>query len=172
MKLQLPEQPVTVVWSCGDADVSVRVRPLSLGFARRFKERGVVPPTPPKTVSRDSAGRVLRDGNGDVVTVADEGDAAYQAAVERYHERLAVLMVAESAGEDLGLETPRPTGDSGWLEYADAVSDEFGAAGLTTGDLIRLCQAACEASRLGSDDLDRSADAFFGVAAAGRSSPD
>lgn len=171
MKLHLPEQPVTVVWSCGDTDVSVRVRPLSLGFARRFKERGVVPPTPPRTVSRDSGGRVLRDGNGEPVTVVDTADAAYQAAVERYHERLAVLMVAESVGEELGLEAVVPTGHAGWDGYADAVADELAAAGFTSGDLVRLCQAVCEASRLGSSDLQRAADDFFTDAAAGRSSP-
>lgn len=172
MNVRLDGDPVFVSWSRGKTNVSVRVRPLALGFSRRFKERGLIPPTPPKSVARDSAGRAVRDGHGDPVLIADAADAGYQAAVERYHERLAVLMVAEAAGAELGLEAAPPSSDVGWLEYADAVAAEMREAGFTTGDLVRLCEAVCEASRLGSRDLHAAADSFFLEGSSDRSSRD
>lgn len=167
MRVQIERDPVNVL--IGGA--SVEVQPLALGFQRRLKERGIVCPAAPKTVARDSAGRALRDGRGEPVLLADESAATYQAAVERYHERVAVLMVAEGLSDDDCFETPCPTGDEGWDVYADSVVEEMSAAGWTTGDLVRLCDAVCRVSRLTESDVSEAASDFFLTADGARSSP-
>lgn len=155
----------------GDEGTRVRLRPLALGFQRRMKERGVVPPCPPRTVVRDSHGRAIKDERGQAVLMVDEAEPGYLAAVEEYHERLAVLMIAESI-EGVTFTAERPTDDAGWSAYADAVAAELAAAGLTAGDFVRLCRGVCEASRMSEGSLDVAADAFFSSAGTGRSSPD
>src|SRR5690606_28098526 len=51
------------------------IRPLPLGFHRRLREQGLIVPTPPVKVARDSAGRPLRDESNLAVTSSDLHDA-------------------------------------------------------------------------------------------------
>jgi hypothetical protein len=148
------------------------MQPLRLGFSRTLRERGVAPPEPPLRVARDSSGRPLRDERGQAVMVAAEADSDYLRQLELYHQRVAVLAVAESLEGDaeVSFETPRPEGQgqgqgqeqahSGWIEYADALYDEMERAGFTAGDLVHLCTQACRLSNLAGDHLRDSARGF------------
>jgi len=89
------------------------VQPLPLGFHRRLGLFGLVPPQPPVRVARDAGGAPLRDVQGHAVTLRDESDPAYLAAVELYHQRVAVLAVAEALKGDPDVEfVSRPPGES------------------------------------------------------------
>ena len=88
-------QRVSLVRGDGST-LSLLVRPLPLGFHRRLRSMGLVPPQPPVRVARDAGGSPLRDAQGHAVTLRDESDASYLAAVELYHQRVAVLAVARS----------------------------------------------------------------------------
>ena len=135
------------------------VRPLPLGFHRRLRSFGLVPPQPPVRVAREAGGSPLRDAQGHAVTLRDESDAAYLAAVELYHQRVAVLAVAESLKSDPEVEfVSRPPGESvseasAWTGYADALFAELEAAGFTAGDLTQLCGLICRMSRLLDEHL-------------------
>jgi hypothetical protein len=119
-------------------------------------------------VARDAGGTPLRDGQGQVVTLRDDGDAAYVAAVEVYHQRVAVLAVAEAlkADPDVEFATRAPVDGVGagdvatWCLYADALFAELEAAGFTAGDLTQLCGFICRMSRMLDDHL-RSARGNF-----------
>jgi hypothetical protein len=135
------------------------VRPLPLGFHRRLRSFGLVPPQPPVRVAREAGGSPLRDAHGHAVTLRDESDAAYLAAVELYHQRVAVLAVAESLNGDPDVEfASRPPEESvsdasAWTGYADALFAELESAGFTAGDLTQLCGLICRMSRLLDEHL-------------------
>ncbi|MEX0715322.1 MAG: hypothetical protein WD066_01980 [Planctomycetaceae bacterium] len=131
------------------------LRPLPLGYHARLRERGIAPPAPPTRVARDSQGRPIRDERTMAILVADENDPAHLAAVEQYHQRVAVLVVAEALGADprIEFETAAPRDDRGWAEYADALYAELADAGFSDGDLVRLCGEVCRMSNLLDDHL-------------------
>ena len=161
MNLTLSSPCVTVTLSRPDGDVSVTLRPLPIGFHRRLKEQGVVPPTPPRVAARDSAGRVLRDDDGRPVLVADDSAAPHLAAVDRYQERLAALMIAAALGGEVQVETPQPAEDGDWPAFADAVLAELSEAGVTPGEVARLVRGVCEASGLIDRHIAAEGDALF-----------
>lgn len=149
--------------------LALTLRPLPLGFQRRLRERGIVPPQPPVRVARESNGQPVRDASGCAMTLRDESDAGFAAAVELYHQRVAVLAIAESLKSDsrVEFEVQEPAGDGGaWTAYADALFVELEQAGFTSGDLLHLCSAICRMSRLLDDDLRRSRGNFSPGAAA------
>jgi hypothetical protein len=135
------------------------IRPLPLGFHRRLRSLGLVPPQPPVRVARDAGGSPLRDAQGHAVTLRDESDAAYLAAVELYHQRVAVLAIVESlkGDPDVAFTSQAPgesAGDvSAWTSYADTLFAELEAAGFTAGDLTQLCGLICRMSRLLDEHL-------------------
>ena len=137
------------------------MRPLPLSFHRRLRDRGLIPPQPPTRIARDSQGKPIRDEAGLAVTLADERDPQFLTALEFYHQRIAVLAVAESLSADpnITFETTPPAStatsvqDTAWATYADALYAELEQAGFTSGDLIRLCSAACRLSNLIDDHL-------------------
>lgn len=143
--------------------------PLPLGFHRRLRDLGVVAPQAPVKVARESSGKPLRDGNGLAVMMADERDLAYRSELELYHQRVAVLAVAEALRDDPDVTfdavPPERTAEKGissaWLDYADAVYDELGQAGFTDGDLIRLCDEVCRLSNLLDRHLAAARQNFF-----------
>jgi len=144
----------------GDGSVlPLLVRPLPLGFHRRLRTLGLVPPQPPVRVARDVGGSPLRDAQGHAVMLKDESDATYLAAVELYHQRVAVLAVAEALGNDPDIEwnaQPPAQGvieSAAWTGYADALFAELEAAGFTAGDLTHLCGLICRLSRLLDEHL-------------------
>ena len=159
LSLEVPTVDVCV------GGVSVSLRPLPLGFHRRLKERGVVPPVPKRTAARDSAGRVLRDADGRPVLTEDAADAGHLAAVDRYQERLAALMLAESLGGGVSFETPPPGEAGDWNAYADRLLEELSEAGVTPGDLATLCRGVCEASRLIEPAVKAAGERLFPAAA-------
>lgn len=144
--IQLPRQDGT--------HLSLTLRPLPLGFYRRLRDRGLLPPIPPVRVARDTQGRPLRDAKGQVLTLPDEQDDTYRTAVERYHQRVAILAIAESltADPDVTLDTEPPAADDAspetWAAYADQLHDELEAFGLTVGDLLTLTHEVCRISGL------------------------
>lgn len=137
------------------------VRPLPLGFHRRLRSMGLVPPQPPVRVARDAGGAPLRDAQGHAVRLRDDGDPAYLAAAELYHQRVAVLAVAEALQGDPDVEfASRPPVEMGnssesnaWTGYADALYAELEQAGFTAGDLTQLCGFVCRMSRLLDEHL-------------------
>ncbi len=148
------------------------IRPLPLGFHRRLRSVGLVPPQPPVRVARDAGGSPLRDAQGHAVTLRDEGDAAYLAAVELYHQRVAVLAVAEALQGDPDVElASRPpvessTEPTAWTGYADGLFAELEAAGFTAGDLTQLCGLICRMSRLLDEHLRETRGNFSQAGAA------
>ena len=139
----------------GSEPLLLTLRPLPLGFHRRLRERGIVSPLPPTRVARDSAGKPIRDSQGLAVLVADESDADYREQRERYHQRVAVLMVAEALQADATIEFDRRPSESetDWHHYADDLYREFEQAGFSAGDLIYLCEEVCRLSNLLDDHL-------------------
>lgn len=139
--------------------LSLLMQPLPLGFQRRLRSAGLVPPQPPCRIARDSSGAPLRDGQGQAVTLRDESDAAWMAALEQYHQRIAVLAVAESLKCDADVEfRSRPpaagsTEPAAWAAYADALFEELEEAGFSAGELTQLCGFVCRLSRLLDDHL-------------------
>lgn len=151
----------------GGESVALAMQPLPLGFQRTLAEHGIVPPCPPVRIARDHAGRPLRDDAGTAITIADDQDADYRKTLELYHQRVAVLAVAESLAGDPNVEfgVERPQGASRWDVYADALYVGMEEAGLTAGDLVQLCGFACRLSNLSGEHL-KEAGANFSQAAA------
>ena len=157
----------------------VSVAPLPLGFHRRWLERGLVPPSPPRQLVRDSRGQAVRDDRGLAVLQEQPADGRFLAAKAAYEERLAAVMIAETvtgidAIEAVGdLESIRSVGDdpSGAAAYADAVLAALAGAGLTTGDFAALCRAIGQASGLLAAAHEDAADALFPSPAATAASP-
>jgi hypothetical protein len=154
--------------------LSLLVQPLPLGFHRRLRAFGLVSPQPPVRVARDAGGSPLRDAQGHAVTMRDDGDGAYLAAVELYHQRVAVLAVAEALKGDTDVEfMSRPpavgleaSDATAWLNYADALFTELELAGFTAGDLTQLCGFICRMSRLLDEHLRESRENFSSGAGA------
>lgn len=142
--------------ACGDP-LPMRLRPLSLGFHQRLRSRGIQPPQAPIRIARDSVGKPLRDAHGLVLTLEDERQPEHVAELERYHQRVAVLAVAEAIAEDPHLcfdsSPPADNAASSWQGYADALFAEMEGAGFTAGDLVLLCREICRMSNLIEDDL-------------------
>jgi hypothetical protein len=150
--------------------ITLTMQPLSLGFHRRLRSRGLVPPQAPRKVARDSAGKPLRDESGLAVMTSDLGDADYLNEVDLYHQRVAVLAIVESLQSDphISFTTSAPcTNDlPAWIRYADALFDEMEAAGLTAGDLALLSNWTCRLSNLIESDLQKATTNFSSVAPA------
>lgn len=133
--------------------------PLPLGFQRRLRTQGIVRPLAPLVVVRDSSGKPMRDSAGLAVMRSNDQDAVFLAELELYHQRVAVLAIAEAlrSDPDVRFEHTPPGSDpmqaSDWAEYADALHEELAAAGFTDGDLIRLCDEICRQSNLVEDHL-------------------
>jgi hypothetical protein len=149
--------------------LALTLQPLPLGFHRRLRSCGVVPPQPPVRVARESGGQPLRDGNGHALTLRDETDPAHLAALELYHQRVAVLAVAESLKADGSVQfdarEPAATDGTAWAAYADAIFAELERAGFTAGDLAHLCSYVSRMSRLIDDDLRKARGNFSSEAA-------
>jgi hypothetical protein len=144
--------------------LALTLQPLPLGFHRRLRTHGIVPPQPPIRVARDANGQPLRDASGQAATLRDVNDETYLTALEQHHQRVAVLAVVEALGADESVEftAQRPAGASdSWSGYADALFAELEAAGITAGELVQLCSSVCRMSRLMDDDLRASRGRFF-----------
>jgi hypothetical protein len=162
----------------GGTDWTFTIQPLPLGFHRRLRTRGVTPPSPPTRVARDSAGKALRDEQGQAVLAGDVQDAEYLADLELYHQRVAVLAVEEALRADAavtfaarrpdeGAAThPRGESRSPWCVYADALYQELEEAGFTAGDLVLLCQEVCRLSNLTGEHLQKARGSFSSGAGA------
>jgi hypothetical protein len=160
-----PPQPFTLPRPDGSV-LTFRLEPLSLGFQRRLREHGLLPPFPPVRVQRDSSGKLLRDDHGQPLTTPNPQDPAYQRESELYHQRVAVPAIAEALRSDpqFALETPPPRATEDWPAYADALFDEMERAGLTAGDLVLLCDAVCRLSNLLDRPLAAAHNRFFSPA--------
>lgn len=134
-----------------------RLSPLPLGFQRKLRKRGLVQPTPPVKILRDSTGKPLRDANGLALTHTDSADGKFQEELEQYHQRVAVLAVVEALRNEsqVTFDALAPSADdvseSVWIQYADAVFEELERSGMTIGDLISFCNEVCRMSNM----LDR-----------------
>lgn len=142
---------------------SLVLQPLRLGFPQLLKERGLHIPTAPVTLVRDSQGRPIRDADGQAVTHRNEQDGDHVLAVERYHQRLATLMVWEAlqADEAIEFDTAPPAEEGDWLAFADEILNELIQAGFTAGDLIWLCEQVAVLSNLAGEHLRQARGHFF-----------
>ncbi|QDU41038.1 hypothetical protein Mal4_54030 [Maioricimonas rarisocia] len=149
----------TITLPRGDGStLNLTIQPLSLGFHRRLRERGIVAPAPPRRVARDAAGRPIRDESGLAVMLADDHDPQFLAEIEQYHQRVALLAIPEALAADpqVRFEAQAPSSDAAaaaWMRYADDLNAELEAAGFTTGDLVRLCTEICRLSNLLDEQL-------------------
>ena len=141
----------------------MEIRPLPLSLQRAWRERGILQPTAPTKVSRDSQGRVLRDGDGLAVLQRDESAAEYLLEMEKYHQRVAVLVVWECLRGDVRyeFETPVPSSRESWVSFADAFHEELEQAGWSSGDVIWFCDRVAELSHLAGDHVQESRAGFF-----------
>lgn len=150
--------------------LTLTMQPLSLGFHRRLRGRGLVLPSAPHKVARDSSGKPLRDDSGLAVMTADASDADYLNELDLYHQRVAVLAIVESLQSDpqVKFATAPPTANDphAWIRYADAIFDEMEAAGLTAGDLAHLSNWTCRLSNLIEGDLHKATANFSSAAPA------
>lgn len=135
---------------------------LPLGFSRRLRGLGVVPPVAPLKVARDAQGKPLRHADGLAVVSADEQEPGYRAALEEYHQRVSVLAIVEALKGDPNVvfETV-PGSPPDWCAYTDGVFAEMEQAGWTAGDLAWLCGEVCRLSHLGEQSLAESERLFF-----------
>ncbi|MCA8997247.1 MAG: hypothetical protein KDA36_09280 [Planctomycetaceae bacterium] len=136
----------------------LRLSPLPLGFHQQLRRRGIHPPSAPVKIARDSNGKILRDSSGHAITQSEYSNPDYLSDIELYHQRVAVLSIVESLRNDdqLTFETPVPSTDANWPHFADAIFAEMEAAGLSTGDLIRICNEVCRISNLIDSHLQES----------------
>ena len=148
----------------GGEPITLSMQPLSLGFHRRLRGRGVVPPQSPRKVARDSAGKPLRDESGLAVMTSDDRDPDYLNQLDLYHQRVAVLAIVESLRSDshVSFETQPPASSDAeaWTRYADALFNEMEVAGLTAGDLALLSNWTCRLSNLIEGDMQRASANF------------
>jgi hypothetical protein len=137
------------------SSLMLTIQPISLGFHRRLRDRHIVPPASPTRIARDSSGKPIRDAQGLATLVADEFDQTFLDAVERYHQRVAVLLVVEALAADPNVEfdVKPPVSSDGWNDYADRLYDEFERSGWSAGDLIRMCGEVCRLSNLTDEHL-------------------
>jgi len=147
--------------------LTLTLQPLSLGFHRRLRSRGILPPQAPRKIARDSAGKPLRDELGLAVMTTDDRHPDYLNELDLYHQRVAVLAIVESLQADpqVTFDTSVPTSSDtiAWTQYADAIFDEMEAAGLTAGDLAHLSNWTCRLSNLIEGDLQRATANFSSV---------
>jgi len=147
--------------------LTLTLQPLSLGFHRRLRSRGILPPQAPRKIARDSAGKPLRDELGLAVMTSDDRHADYLNELDLYHQRVAVLAIVESLRADphVTFNTSPPTSSDtiAWTQYADAIFDEMEEAGLTAGDLAHLSNWTCRLSNLIEGDLQRATANFSSV---------
>lgn len=155
------------------SSLMLSLRPLSLGFHRRLRSRGILMPTAPTRVARDANGRPMRDERGMAVLTGDDTDERYRAELETYHQRVAVLAVAEALHADstIEFETAAPAADGDWRQYADDLYGELERSGWTAGDLVWLCHEVCRLSNLVGDDLAESQRNFLSERRGERASP-
>lgn len=150
--------------------LTLTMQPLSLGFHRRLRGRGLVPPQAPRKVARDSTGKPLRDESGLAVITVDACDTDYLNQLDLYHQRVAVLAIVESLQSDANVKfaapAPASSDPQAWFRYADAIFDEMEAAGLTAGDLAHLSNWTCRLSNLIDCDLQRASANFSSEAPA------
>ena len=148
----------------GSEPITLSMQPLSLGFHRRLRGRGVVPPQSPRKVARDSAGKPLRDESGLAVMTTDDRDADFLNQLDLYHQRVAVLAIVESLTADPQITftalPPTTNAPEAWTRYADSLFDEMEAAGLTAGDLALLSNWTCRLSNLIESDIQQATANF------------
>lgn len=144
------------------SSLCLTLSPLPLGFHSRLRREGVVRPLPLSRVARDSSGQPLRDRQGMALFTADENDPDYLDELERYHQRVAVLVLVESlrADPNVEFETRPPQAAGRWCEYADRLYGELEEAGWTAGDLTRLCDEIARLSNLVTDHVEERAGNF------------
>ena len=144
----------------------LQLRPLPLGFHQRLRDQGLQVPIPPTKIARDSAGRPIRDAQGNATTISDSSNPEFLQHYELYHQRVAVLSVVEALASDpnVTFNAQPPNGSSPvpehWHRFADEVFAELEHSGFTAGDLILLCQEICRISNLLDDHL-KAAQANF-----------
>lgn len=139
---------------------------LPLGFLRQLRQHQVCLPTAPLRAARDSEGRVLRDPQGQVSVHADERDPGHQAALELYHQRMAVLAVHSGLRGDhqVRFETLPESYPTDSNAFADRLLEELEEAGWSAGDLRWLCEQICRLSNLLPDAVRGAGARFFSVA--------
>ncbi|MBT4865343.1 MAG: hypothetical protein HON53_09515 [Planctomycetaceae bacterium] len=136
--------------------------PLPLGFHSRLRKNGIVQPHPPTRVARDSSCQPIRDKQGLAVLRTDEHDTGFVDELELYHQRVAVLVLAESLRADTNIkfETSPPESSDDWREYADHLYRELQQAGWTAGDLILLCDEISRLSNMLTDHIEETQENF------------
>lgn len=141
----------------GGQPITLAMQPLPLGFHRRLRGRGVVPPRPPRKVARDSSGKTLRDESNLAILTQDDSDPDFLNQLDLYHQRVAVLAIVESLKSDSQVtftsQPPATNSTDAWCHYADLLFDEMETAGLTAGDLALLSNWTCRLSNLIDTDL-------------------
>ncbi|MAT14597.1 MAG: hypothetical protein CMJ46_04930 [Planctomyces sp.] len=148
----------------GGEGLRLRIAPLPLGFQLRLQLHGLEMPLPPRRIARDSQGKPLRDDRGEAVFLKDEQDREYRLALDLFHQRVAVLIVAEGLKADpaIEFESQPPEGvNSDWCAYADQLYAELEAARFRAGDLLYLCQEIGKLSNLFDQHVEQSERRFF-----------
>lgn len=139
----------------------LKLSPLPLGFQRRLGERGIVSPAVPSRVARDSRGGLLKDRDGNAVTIADPHDAAYLRERERYQQHLAALTIWEALRNDADVAFDAQPPESGpWTEFAEQLCSELEEAGWSLGDVSVVCEEVFRLSNLLDEHLREAEQTF------------
>ncbi len=153
-----------VLWKLpAGGEVELSVSALPLGFACQLRRRGVVMPVVPVRVARDKEGRPLKDGAGLAVPMEDRGDCGYMEAVERYHQRVAMLVLYEGlrGNAHWQWECVEPGEGGDWCRFADALFEELETAGVTLGEVVWLCETITALGLQGQEQVPGARDRFF-----------
>lgn len=156
-------QTIVLERPCGRS-LELTIQPLPLGFHRMLCQRGIVAPTPPKRVARDSNGKPLRNADGTAVLISDDQDTDFRTKLELFHQRVAVLIVWQGlqVDQNIEFEAQPPTEEhANWIDFADALYQELENASFYSGDILYLCDEIARISNLTNTNIQQATQRFF-----------
>ena len=144
----------------------LELEPLKSTFFEEVQRR-LVKPRPPKAFAPKPGGGYLKDPKtGRVLTIEDEGDPTYQAALVRYGMRstIAVFYEATRGVTDITWDATPPAGDKAspdaWAAFYDALITEVEASGLPLMDVTRAAKEIGRDSGITAEELDQVTEDF------------
>ena len=154
-------KPFTVTMVDG-SEVVLVLSPLPPGFAEGEEEEIPQPKLPYRIPRQPKTGRILRDENGNPITVPDEQDAAYQRKILRCGMGRAARTVYATLREEPSIEWETtseayPKAE----EFYHELSNEMTASGLGAAQQTEIIRVAMEMTGLNIKDAQEVAEARF-----------
>jgi len=154
-------KPFTVSMANGE-EVVLIVSPLPPGFIEEEEEEVPQPRMPYRVARQPKTGRILRDGDGNSVTVPDENDPKYQRKVLRCAQARAARVVATALRDSPGIEFDTQRGDYPRMEnYFYELGAEMISAGLAQAQQSEIIRTVLDISGMNLRDAQEVAEATF-----------